>query len=153
MSIQSFADQFLFKPIGISNLKWDHTSKKNVIESAKRIHMTPRDMAKIGQLILNKGSYNGTQIVSKEWVEESTSPKTKITNIDYGYLWWNIPFQYQNRTTTAIVATGNGGQYIMIYPELEMVAVFTGGAYNSEKDKIPFAIMNQIVIPSLSSQR
>jgi len=52
----------------------------------------------------------------------------------------------------AMVATGNGGQYIMIFPELEMVAVCTGGAYNSEEDKLPFVIMNKILLPTFASK-
>ena len=46
----------------------------------------------------------------------------------------------------SIVATGNGGQYIFVLPELDMVAVFTGGAYNSQEDKLPFAIMTDIFL-------
>ena len=46
-------------------------------------------------------------------------------------------------------ATGNGGQYIMIIPEMDLVAVFTGGAYNSQEDKLPFAIMKDIMLPSI----
>ncbi len=151
MNIDNFAQKYLFTPLGIENVSWGHTSKKKVIPSGKRLYMTPRDMAKIGQLILNKGKWNNDQIISEEWISESTSSKTKITNIDYGFLWWNIPFRYKDGITSSIVATGNGGQYIMVLPELNLVAVFTGGAYNSQDDKAPFAIMNQILIPSLGS--
>ncbi|MAD96368.1 MAG: serine hydrolase [Flavobacteriaceae bacterium] len=148
MSIDLFANKFLFKPLGISKVSWGHTSNKEVISAGKRLNMIPRDMAKIGQLVLNKGKWNGQQIVSEKWIEESTTPKTKITGIDYGYLWWNIPFKFGDKTI-AKTATGNGGQYIMVFPELEMVAVFTGGAYNSQEDKLPFAIMNRVIIPSI----
>ena len=59
--------------------------------------MTSRDMAKIGQLILNNGKWNGKQNISEKWVEESTTMKTKITGIDSGYLWWNIPFKAKEK--------------------------------------------------------
>ena len=110
--------------------------------------MTPRDLAKIGQLVLNKGSWNGQQIISGSWIEDATTPKTQITGIDYGYLWWNIPFKLGEKILTAKTATGNGGQYIMVIPELDLVAVFTGGAYNSQDDKLPFAIMQDIFLPT-----
>jgi CubicO group peptidase (beta-lactamase class C family) len=152
MSIDTFAEQFLFKPLGIDNISWGHTSDKNVIASGKRLYMTPRDMAKIGKLILNNGKWNDTQVVSKTWIEEATTPKTKITGIDYGYLWWNFPFKFKEKFTIAKLATGNGGQYIMVLPELEMVAVFTGGAYNSQEDKLPFVIMTDILLPTFSSE-
>jgi CubicO group peptidase (beta-lactamase class C family) len=153
MTIDNFAGAFLFKPLGITNVKWGHTSKKEVIPSAKRLYMTSRDMAKIGQLILNNGKWAETQVVSQKWIEESTTPKTIITGIDYGYLWWNIPFNVKGKVVVSILATGNGGQYIMIIPEMDMVAVFTGGAYNSQDDKLPFAIMKDIFLPAFANRK
>lgn len=148
LTVDKFASKYLFDPLGITNFSLGHTSKKEVLSSGKRLYMTPRDMAKIGQLMLNKGKWNGKQIVSEQWIEESTSAKTKITNLDYGYLWWNLPFSINGKKIKIIAATGNGGQYIMVYPELNMVAVFTGGAYNSQEDKLPFAIMKDIFLPT-----
>ncbi len=148
MSIDQFAEKYLFEPLGITQVEWNHTSKKKVIDSGKRLYMKPRDIAKIGQLILNKGKWNGQQIVSPEWIQEATTPKTKITGIDYGYFWWNIPMKGKNGMILSKTATGNGGQYIMVFPSMNLVAVFTGGAYNSPEDKIPFAIMNNVLLPS-----
>ncbi len=108
-SIDKFADEHLFKPLGIENLNWGHTKDHEVIPSGKRLYLTPRDMAKIGQLILNEGSWNGQQIVSAEWVKESTSSKTEISGVKYAYLWWNIPFALNGRNVNSITATGNGG--------------------------------------------
>jgi len=150
MSIQEFAQKNLFSPLGIRQVQWGHTNQKEVIDSGKRLYMRPRDMAKLGQLVLQQGQWKGKQIVSKAWIEEATTPKTKITGIDYGYLWWNLPFQYQGKAIQCKLATGNGGQYIMVFPELELVAVFTGGAYNSQDDKLPFALMNRVILPSFS---
>ena len=152
MPIDQFAEQYVFKPLGIHNVGWGHTANKKIIASGKRLYMTSRDMAKIGQLILHKGEYRGKQIVSAEWIEKATTPKTKITGIDYGYLWWNIPFKVDDKKVTAITATGNGGQYIMVIPEMEIVAVFTGGAYNSQEDKLAFAIMNNVFLPSIKKK-
>ena len=153
MSIDAFAEKYLFEPLGISNVSWGHTSNREVIPSGKRLYMTSRDMGKIGQLILNNGKWNGTQVVSEKWIKESTTPKTKITGIDYGYLWWNIPFKVNENIIVSKIATGNGGQYIMIFPELDMVAVFTGGAYNSQEDKLPFVIMKDVFLLSLTSEK
>jgi len=151
MTIDKFAEQYLFNPLDINNVSWGHTSNKKIIPSGKRLYMTSRDMAKIGQLILNKGKWNEKQLISEKWIEESTTPKTKITEIDYGYLWWNIPFKANGKMFVSKTATGNGGQYIMVLPELDIVAVFTGGAYNSQEDKLPFAIMTDIFLPTFTS--
>lgn len=150
MPINEFAEEHLFQPLGINNVSWGHTSNKKVIASGKRLYMTPRELAKIGQLVLNKGKWEDNRVVSEAWLEEATTPKTKITGIDYGYLWWNFPFKSNNTTFMSKLATGNGGQYIMVLPELEMVAIFTGGAYNSQEDKLPFAIMTNVLIPTFN---
>ena len=150
LPIEEFAEKYLFKYLNIKDAEWGHTSRKKVIASAKRLYLTPRDMAKIGQLVLNKGNWQGNQVVSEKWIQESTSTKTKITGIDYGYLWWILPLNINGEIQSSIVATGNGGQYIIILPEINMVAVFTGGAYNSEDDKIPFTVMNRILLPAFN---
>lgn len=110
--------------------------------------MNSRDLAKIGKLILQDGKWNDQQIVSKEWIHKSTSPKTKITRLPYGYLWWEIPLKVNEKTVPAIAATGNGGQYLMIFPEINVIAVFTGGAYNSQEDKLPFVLMQKAFLPA-----
>ena len=149
MSMDEFARQYLFDPLGITNVRWGHTSGNGVLNSGKRLYLAPRDMAKIGQLVLNQGLWNGMQIVSADWLLAATSPQTKITGIDYGFLWWSIPFQANEKVMLAQTATGNGGQYIFVFPELNAVAVFTGGAYNSEEDKAPFAVVRDIFLPLL----
>ncbi len=151
MTIDKFAEQYLFIPLGIENVIWGHTSSKKVIPSAKRLYMTSRDMAKIGQLILNNGKWNDKQIISKNWVNESTTMKTKISGNDYAYLWWNIPFKLNEKLTVSKTASGNGGQYIIIIPEMDMVAIFTGGAYNSQDAQLAFDIMNGIFIPTFAN--
>lgn len=150
MSLQTFAQKYLFDPLDIKNAKWGHTEEKDVISSGKRLHLTSREMGKIGQLILNQGNWNGKTIISSDWIQESTIAKTKITGIDYGYLWWNLPFPTPHGVQVSKTATGNGGQYLFAFPDLNLVAIFTGGAYNSEKDKIPFAIVREVILPTFS---
>lgn len=151
LSIDQFALTYLFNPLKIERAKWGYTSDREVIPSGKRLYMAPKDLLKIGLLVLNKGRWNGSQIVSEVWISESTTPKTKITGVNYSYLWWNIPLQASDTSGTAITATGNGGQYVMIFPDLDVVAVFTGSAFNSEQDKLPFSIMQRVVLPALKS--
>lgn len=151
LSIDQFAFTYLFNPLKIERAKWGHTSHREVIPSGKRLYLAPKDLLKIGLLVLNKGRWNNSQIVSEAWISESTTPKTQITGVNYSYLWWNIPLQASDASGTAITATGNGGQYVMIFPDLDVVAVFTGSAFNSEQDKLPFSIMQRIVLPALKS--
>ncbi|WP_025743505.1 serine hydrolase domain-containing protein [Aquimarina pacifica] len=149
MSFEDFVNMYLFTPLGIKNVHWGHTSKrKEIISSAKRLYMTSRDMAKIGKLIVQNGQWNSNQIVSQQWIENSTAIHTKLKGIEYGFLWWKIPFKVAQNKIMATIASGNGGQYIMIFKELNMIAVFTGGAYNSQEGKLPYAIVNDIYLPT-----
>ncbi len=150
MAVNVFADKYLFQPLNITNLSWGHTSKrKHIIPSGKRLYMTSRDLAKIGQLVLQGGKWQGQQIVSSTWIDQATSPQVKLAHLDYGFFWWQIPMQVNGKTHVLKTATGNGGQYIFVLPKLDMVAVFTGSAYNDAADKLPFAIVKDIFLPTL----
>ena len=154
LSIDAFAKAYLFEPLGIDNVRWGHTTtRKKIIPSANLLYMTPRDMAKIGKLILNGGLWNSKQVVSREWAEKLIAPQAKLAGLDYGFLWWNIPFKVNGNEIIAAVSTGNGGQYIMIFKTLNAVMVFTGGAYNSEEDKLPFAITRDIFLPTIINNK
>ena len=150
MPLDVFAKKYLFEPLGIRDYSWGYTAdNREVIPAAKRLYMKPRDLAKIGLLVKNKGKWNKKSIVPESWIRELATPQTKITGLAYGYLWWKFPLGSAAKSYEALVATGNGGQYIIIIEELDFIAIFTGGAYNSEKDKLPFSIVNQVLIPSL----
>ncbi|MBR9859411.1 serine hydrolase [bacterium] len=151
MSIDSFTKTHLFTPLGIQHYQWGHTQKKEVPSAAKRLYMKSTDLAKIGQLVLQKGRWNKEQIVSKAWIEEMLAPFSVIGGMKYGYYWWTVPLKNKDNIIECKVATGNGGQYIFVIEELKLVAVFTGSAYNSEEDKLPFLIMRDVKIPTFNS--
>lgn len=148
MSLSEFANEHLFEPMNISNVRWGHTNRKPVISSGRRLYMTPRDMAKLGQLVINKGKWGNQQLIPEAWITEIGKTKTQITGLDYSYLWWQLPFQKDGQRVETVCATGNGGQYILAFPNLNMVAIFTGGAYNSPNDKLPFSIVNKVILPA-----
>jgi CubicO group peptidase (beta-lactamase class C family) len=107
--------------------------------------LRPRDFLKVGQLYLNGGAWRGRRVVSPEWVKASTAPRMAITPQTTGLsleafgeayfegadaLAWHLnPVRAGNRTYNAYAATGNGGQVLLVIPELDMTAVFTGGNY------------------------
>lgn len=149
MPIDVFAQQYLFEPLGIEEVSWGHTSKrKDILPSGKRLYMRSRDLAKIGQLLLHKGQWQGQQVVSEAWVATSTKTTKRLSGLGYGFLWWNIPFEVAGTPVLATAAMGNGGQYIFVFPDFNLVAIFTGAAYNSKNDKLPFAILKDIILPT-----
>jgi len=93
------------------------------------VHVLPRDFMKLGQLMLDGGTWHGRRILSREYTIRASSPLRKLGNSQYGYLWWVHEFPYKDRTVRAYSANGNGGQAAVVVPELDLVVMFYGGNY------------------------
>jgi CubicO group peptidase (beta-lactamase class C family) len=106
--------------------------------------MRPHDMAKIGFLYLNNGWWDGKQIVSSGWVEDSTRKQVTTTGSwGYGYQWWTTG-------SGRYLAMGYGGQFIFVVPDKNVIAVFT--SHLSGKDQfIPSRLLKLNIIPSVKS--
>jgi len=92
-------------------------------------YMLPRDLMKLGQLFLDGGRWNGRQVVSKQWVESSLQAHSHFPDHDYGYGWHLGEYQAGGRTYRRAEANGNGGQLVIVIPELDMVVQFTAANY------------------------
>lgn len=152
----AFAQATLFEPLGFKNHRWPHQTVRGNENTFAQLYLRPRDMMKFGILYLQGGQWEGRQLVSREWIERSTQPLTQIGSKAYGYFWWHQTFTVKGangkRSIDALLATGNGGQKIFIVPSLELVAVFTGGNYNSPADTPPNEIMGNLILPQLSGE-
>jgi CubicO group peptidase (beta-lactamase class C family) len=127
----AYARQVLFGPLGITRAEWQLTPT-GAVDTGGHIHMRPRDMAKFGQLFLQRGLWNGQRVVSEAWVERSTSFRVRtLSNEEYGYLWWRRATQRNGAPIPTYYAVGNGGQQIIVAPSLDLVAVFTGSNYDT----------------------
>ncbi len=129
--LEKYADEKLFKPLGISNYKWQYTPQ-NVPNTAGGIQMNALDFAKYGQLYKNGGIWNSQQILSKTWVEQSLNKQKQILGRDneyYGYLFWNKTFKANDKDYEAYYCAGNGGNYILIFKNEPLVIVITASAY------------------------
>src|SRR5271154_2069807 len=126
--LDEFARETLFQPLGITSVEWVRV--KGDSDAGGGLRLRPRDMAKIGQLVLAGGRWNDRQIVSKAWIETSTTPKLKATdNQSYGYLWFLGRSLFNGREVHWDGALGRGGQSIRIVPELDLIVVVTAGYY------------------------
>ena len=131
LSVPQFAERYLFEPLGIKEFKWCF-SPKGRAWMAGSAFMRPRDMARFGQMCLDKGVWNNRRIVSEKWLVESTRLHSHSEfGMEYGYLWWHGRHIMGGRSLEAFWAEGNGGQVIFICPAIDLVAVFTAGNYNS----------------------
>jgi CubicO group peptidase (beta-lactamase class C family) len=147
--LETFAREHLFGPLGIQHFDWKFDPDRSSIETFCQLALRPRDMAKFGLLFLRGGRWNGRQVVSREWVEASTRAHTVVDDTDYGYLWWRPSLDVAGKRHQAILATGNGGQKIYLFPELDMVVVLTGGNYNRESPAKQ--LLTEYVIPAVGS--
>jgi CubicO group peptidase (beta-lactamase class C family) len=142
-----FAERYLFRPLGISNYYW-LKYPNGVVQTGGGLLLRPRDMAKIGYLFLNRGGWQGKRIVSEDWIRQSTIQHAP--DRDYGYQWWLGRLRVRDRTVAACGAQGRGGQFIIVFPELQMVAVFTGWNDNASWDQ-PFDMLQQYILPAATS--
>lgn len=114
MPLARYARERLFRPLGMENTHLRVDDYYNTVTFGGG-ETTVSDMARIGQLMLNEGTWNGTQIVATSWVERSTTPIPQMSN--YGFLWW-IDGKRGN-----FAATGSLDNLCIVFPELDLVVV------------------------------
>jgi CubicO group peptidase (beta-lactamase class C family) len=134
-SLEEFARERLFNPLGIRSFLWP-SDNKGLSHGWADLHLLPEDMAKIGYLYLHHGNWDGKQIISERWVADSLVSHTLVRpGVGYGYSWWvNL-----NRVPNIPEAEGRGGQRISIVTDKDTVVVFTAGG--AEIDDIgPFLL-------------
>jgi CubicO group peptidase (beta-lactamase class C family) len=118
------------------------------------IHFLPRDFMKLGQLMLNGGTWEGRRILDKDFVARASSPLYPLGTMRYGYAWWGIDYPYKNRAVHAFAALGAGGQNVVVVPELDLVIAVYASNYG---DRIVLAIQQEIIpkqiLPGVSELR
>ena len=116
-----FARDELFKPLGISSVRWGEADAQGVTDGESSLYLAPHDMAKLGYLYLHQGSWDGQQIIPSSWVDRvKEGPVTATDGYHYANLWWSLPDR------GAFMARGRHSQIILVLPKLDVVAVITG---------------------------
>jgi CubicO group peptidase (beta-lactamase class C family) len=129
--LDQFAKDVLFEPLGITDWEWGRMANGSP-GAAWGLRLKPRDLAKIGQLVMNHGSWRGRQIVSAGWIKEMIAPRIVGQRSSYAYLWWREPAPTDDRSVAWISGRGWGGQCLHIIPRLGLVVVTTAGVYDFE---------------------
>lgn len=151
--LAEFAQEVLFDPLGISPAQWRWTF---VLDRSQRnefgqIYLRPRDMLKLGLLIHQRGVWHGRQVISESWIDAAVAKQSRVDDSDYGlgiwHRWYGVPTANGMRQVETIMLSGNGGQKVYIVPTLELVVVFTGGAFNVESPAN--MIMARVLLPAL----
>lgn len=153
-SLLEYGNEVLFDPLGISGGSWEQLPGGYYFASGG-LYLRPRALAKIGQLFLNDGFWGSEQIITGEWIEESvkghisTEGKTLSMAHEYGYQWWRMNFSANGKTYPCFFAAGWGGQYMFIFPELDMMVQFTGGKFLTSGPISFFSLVENHILPSL----
>ena len=129
IAVDALLDEGLFSPMAFRGVRWERGQPNGLPHTGGGLYLRPRDMAKIGALVAAGGRWLGRQILSEEWVRQSTQTLPQTVNVfagrpaTYGYLWWGLP-------GGVISAAGARGQWILVVPDRQLIVVST--AENSD---------------------
>lgn len=163
MTLDDYAREKLFIPLGIKQWKWSRR-RDGVPSAASGLRLTARDLAKIGQVVLAGGAFNGHSIVPRDWLDAVFTPRTNLSGIRSGYFWWladatnprawvsGLGNQLPNSGDWPawVGGMGNGGQRLQIQRDIGLIVVSFGGNYNDPKDLVmPVRIIEEQVTDEL----
>jgi len=128
----SLFDRLIAEPMKIRRYEWGLDPAGHPYGGGG-MNLLLRDFAKLGQLMLDGGAWQGRRIVSQELAARASSPLYHLRKIYYGYLWWVEDYPYKDRTVRIFSARGSGGQTVTVVPDLALVVATFGGNYSSLK--------------------
>jgi CubicO group peptidase (beta-lactamase class C family) len=157
--LEAFARDVLFQPLGITDFEWRNYPKNGKIAPAIGLRVRPRDAAKIGQIVLNRGMWGGRQIVSRQWIAQSMRPRFQAIGyfsglFFYGQQWWLGRSIAQGNEVKWIAAMGSGGQRLFIVPDRDLVVMTTSGLYfQARQGNGALDMMANYILPSVRDNK
>lgn len=153
-TLNNFLRDNLLSPLNIS--EYDYWALDEQLHSGSALYLKTRDMAKFGQLYLDGGQWNGQRVISEEWVRASIQQRVDFDasgSSGYGYQWWMDTFLSGERIVNSYYAEGFGGQFIYVFPELNLVIAMTGSAYDDgqEEQRSIRNILEKTILPTFDS--
>jgi CubicO group peptidase (beta-lactamase class C family) len=151
--LPDFFDQYLAQPLQMRDY---HINLMPGGEAylAGGIHLRPRDFLKLGQLYLDGGKWHGKQVIDAAWVQASTTRHTAFApDHGYGYAWHLHTMKSGGRDYREYAAEGNGGQFVIVVPELELVVAINAGNYGAFKTWYPLQnLVADSIIPAITAK-
>jgi CubicO group peptidase (beta-lactamase class C family) len=148
MGLDAFAQSYLFGPLRVPRAVW-RPGPDNRATAGTGMRLRPRDLAKLGQLYLDDGAWNGVQVVPSAWVERSQEHVITLGQDRYGFLWWKRSYPGGGGQVDSYFAWGNGGNFAFVLPTLDLVVAFTGSNYSSSAGDQPFSILANRILPAV----
>jgi CubicO group peptidase (beta-lactamase class C family) len=141
-----FAQTRLFVPLDIDHAHW-RRSPDGRATGGGGLRLRPRDLLKLGELYRADGIWNGRRVLTAAWVAQSRQSTTQIRGESYGYLWWKRGFSRDGVVIHSYYTSGNGGNFVFVFPALDLVVAFTGSNFNSRAMDQPFQILAERLLP------
>jgi CubicO group peptidase (beta-lactamase class C family) len=141
--LPDYAREVLFEPLGIGNFEW-LAGPDGVASPASGLRLAPRDLAKLGEVVLAGGWWHGREVVPAGWVQTMLEPRqpTQWGN-RYGYHW----YLEEAAGVACVGGFGNGGQRLVVAPSLELVAAITAGNYNDpDQWQTPATVLEDVIL-------
>lgn len=155
--LHDFAREALFDPLGIGPTEWA-TDRDGEPFAASGLRMTPRDMAKVGMMMMRGGTWGDRRVVSARWLERSTTPIVSVDEVRrYGYQWWLADLAFgkplgwaPGNLERTWMAYGEGGQRLFLMPGLNLAVAVTAGNYLKEDQWMPpTRVLREVVLESI----
>ncbi len=145
--VDALLETELFAPLGFQNVRWFRGEPQGLPHTGGGLSLRPRDMAKLGTLVLTGGRWQGRPVLSESWIRASTDTSGIQTYglaglpATYGDLWWGLP-------GGVIAAAGTGGQWILVVPDRQLVLVATGNVNTQANFVAGVRILYDHVLPT-----
>ena len=146
-TLPEFAREALFEPLDIKTFEWA-AGRDGVASAASGLRLRPRDLLRIGEMVLGRGERADRRVVSAQWLDASFAPAIPTGDgLDYGRLW----FLGEAGGHRWMAGFGNGGQRLLLMPDADLAAVIFSGKYNAPDSWItPNRVWREIIVANLT---
>jgi len=154
MKFLDYANKTLFDPLRSEGGLWS-ACHNGLIFASGGLYFKARELSKIGLLFLNKGVWEGQQIISPDWISASFKDYVSTTanffpNTSYGYQWWITSFVIKGISHKCFFAAGWGDQFMFIIPDFDLIVEFNSGNYQGTSVISPLDLMNNYILKSIN---
>ncbi|MEU5531442.1 serine hydrolase [Micromonospora chersina] len=146
-SLPQYAQAMLFAPLDIASFEW-MTGTDGVASAASGLRLAPRDLARIGELVLAEGTWDGHRIVPTDWIRTMLQPRLQTTwGAQYGYQWYIETIEGHR----VVAGMGNGGQRLFVLPDLGLTVAVTAGNYDDpDQWRTPLTVLGRVILPAMA---